>query len=473
MEPAWRIGRFTFEPRRHVLRACDGDERRIEPKAAVVLMRLVEGGGRVVTKQELFDAAWPGLIVTDEVLPNAIYQIRRALDDDARSPRYVETIPKVGYRLVASVTRHDAQQLDHAPPEERPVNDSADPSRAMLRPPVRAPRAAVLAGAVLLLVLTVALTLASTLDPAGWRAAPGPTAPSRSIGPEDLVARGWAVLDESLPGAGAEATALASAALRARPDDVDAWALLAESWCARAATGEVAAALAYGRARRAAARALAIDPDHPGALRASAAARWLGEWDWRGAESDLAAALEADSHDARSRARYAELLLMQGRTEDAQRAAARAVETDPRSIAVRLTAGLVAWMSGDLELAARHYRTVLARRPDHPAARASLAKVERPPAPPARAAPSEPEGQEVQEERLAALAAKGRVRAGHLALWFAEAGRPDEAFEWLDRAIAERDATVLFFRFDPRWDRWRDHPRYRTAMATAGLPPRS
>ena len=92
----WRIDADTNELRR-------GDAVvRVEPKVMDVLAVLVRAGGRVVMRDELLAAVWPGVVVGDEALTQAIIKLRRALGDDPRAPRYVETIPKRGYRLVAS-----------------------------------------------------------------------------------------------------------------------------------------------------------------------------------------------------------------------------------------------------------------------------------------------------------------------------------------------------------------------------------
>lgn len=61
------------------------------------------------------------------------------------------------------------------------------------------------------------------------------------------------------------------------------------------------------------------------------------------------------------------------------------------------------------------------------------------------------------------------MRPGHLALWFLESGDESSALEWLERAVDQRDPTILFFRYDRRWDRLRSDPRYRTVMDRAGL----
>jgi hypothetical protein len=66
-----------------------------------VLAVLARHAGRVVSKDDLTAAVWPGVFVSDSVLTRAIAGLRRALDDDAQRPRFIETIAKRGYRLIA------------------------------------------------------------------------------------------------------------------------------------------------------------------------------------------------------------------------------------------------------------------------------------------------------------------------------------------------------------------------------------
>ena len=75
----------------------------VTPRAFDVLMLLVRNGGRVVEKQEIFDNVWKDTFVSDNALSKVVKEIRQALDDDAANPRYIETVPKRGYRLIAQV----------------------------------------------------------------------------------------------------------------------------------------------------------------------------------------------------------------------------------------------------------------------------------------------------------------------------------------------------------------------------------
>src|SRR5271166_1321383 len=88
-------------------RRGDGaDEQRIPltPKAFAMLRYLVEHTGRLVTQDELLDAVWPDTFVQPEVLKSHIKDIRSALEDDAKNARFIETLPRRGYRFIAPVT---------------------------------------------------------------------------------------------------------------------------------------------------------------------------------------------------------------------------------------------------------------------------------------------------------------------------------------------------------------------------------
>jgi len=69
-------------------------------KTFAVLEYLAVHRGRLVPKDELLDAVWPGIVVTPSVLAGCIRELRHALGDDARAPRFVETAHRRGYRFV-------------------------------------------------------------------------------------------------------------------------------------------------------------------------------------------------------------------------------------------------------------------------------------------------------------------------------------------------------------------------------------
>jgi Tol biopolymer transport system component len=73
-----------------------------------LLMTLAAAPGRPLLRQELLETVWPDVLVNEEALSRAVSQLRRALDDDPKAPRYVQTVHKGGYCLVATVTETPA-----------------------------------------------------------------------------------------------------------------------------------------------------------------------------------------------------------------------------------------------------------------------------------------------------------------------------------------------------------------------------
>ncbi len=142
----WRVGDCLVDPAANRV-ACDDRRVHLEPRSMEVLIHLVENAGQVVSRDRLQTAIWGDVTVGDESLTNAIIKIRKALGDDARSPRYIETIPKRGYRLIAAVA---PTAPDSPAPAATGTADGRDRPRAAWR---RAAAGAVLAALVLAAVL--------------------------------------------------------------------------------------------------------------------------------------------------------------------------------------------------------------------------------------------------------------------------------------------------------------------------------
>src|SRR6202050_1828248 len=75
----------------------------LAPKPFAVLRHLVENPGRLITHDELLDAIWPETYVQPQVLRTYMLELRKLLGDDAGQPRFIQTLPKRGYRFVAPV----------------------------------------------------------------------------------------------------------------------------------------------------------------------------------------------------------------------------------------------------------------------------------------------------------------------------------------------------------------------------------
>ncbi len=98
----YAFGAFTLDVESRTL-GRDGDDVQLPSRAFDALVYLVEHRDRLVQKNELVEAVWNDVVVTDDSLIHAISVVRRALADDPNQPRYVQTVPRRGYRFVAPV----------------------------------------------------------------------------------------------------------------------------------------------------------------------------------------------------------------------------------------------------------------------------------------------------------------------------------------------------------------------------------
>ena len=124
-DDAWvRFGPYQLHPIQGLSRGTA--EVRVTPKALAVLQVLARQAGRVVTKEELFRTVWPDAAVSDATLSSCILELRKALGDDARRPRYIETLHRRGFRFIAATTLPTVSRQRDVP------NRSGDAARAAL-----------------------------------------------------------------------------------------------------------------------------------------------------------------------------------------------------------------------------------------------------------------------------------------------------------------------------------------------------
>lgn len=144
----FRLGDLEVLPSSGELRGRRGTQR-VRPLLMDILLRLAAQPGEVVRRETLLEDVWPRRMVNDEVLSRAIAELRTALGDEARDARYIETLPKIGYRLLAPV----AEIRDEAPP---PGPSSTEAPAAPPRPPQRAGYVGIAAATLLLAGLATA-----------------------------------------------------------------------------------------------------------------------------------------------------------------------------------------------------------------------------------------------------------------------------------------------------------------------------
>lgn len=112
---------FVYPEKRTLLRG--GSPVPLTPKAFDMLVFFLTHRDRVVSKEELLSHLWPDTAVEEATLAQHVYLLRRALNDSEEGPRYIETVPRRGYRFVAPVSERDDPRLERA---EAPVGTSSN-----------------------------------------------------------------------------------------------------------------------------------------------------------------------------------------------------------------------------------------------------------------------------------------------------------------------------------------------------------
>ncbi|MFU8877366.1 MAG: winged helix-turn-helix domain-containing protein [Wenzhouxiangellaceae bacterium] len=118
-ESGFHIGDYRVLADQNVVIGPDG-EARVSPRAMEVLVLLAERGGEVVSRDDFSNEVWSPSVVTDDALTRCISELRRQLGDDTGQPRFIKTVPKRGYCLIAPVS------LPETPTAAEPVQTQSE-----------------------------------------------------------------------------------------------------------------------------------------------------------------------------------------------------------------------------------------------------------------------------------------------------------------------------------------------------------
>ena len=161
---AFTAGEWLVDPRAcHMSRA--GTTVKLRPQLVDLLVCLARRHGEIVLKDEIFAEVWPGQFIADSGLSRCVAELRQLLQDDVQEPRYIETIPKRGYRLIAPVTWMSPPAPD-APATPAAQAVPATAGQAGAGPPKGRRRRASAAAAAVLLAAAIVAALVLTRTPA-------------------------------------------------------------------------------------------------------------------------------------------------------------------------------------------------------------------------------------------------------------------------------------------------------------------
>ncbi|HEY3815442.1 MAG TPA: winged helix-turn-helix domain-containing protein [Caulobacteraceae bacterium] len=307
---AWRIdpGAGSLAPR------VGGEAIRLEPRQMDLLLLLAGSGGRVVSKDEIVAQVWGGRAIGDDTLASAVSKLRKVLGA-TKTDKYIETLSKRGYRLVATVG--EGAPADAAASIHAPTNGArtAETSKA-----------------------------------------------------EALIAHGLAALKVPLPASLAEARLYFDGAIEADPTSAVAQAGLAEVYLTQSFAGVAPASVLMPAAKGAARAATALDPTLSQGFATLGAALLIGDRDFTGADEALARAVGLDPANAYAQRIRAFAFMSVGRFAEAERAARTAADLEPFSLIGRSVLLRVLTLARRWRAVVAEARSVLDRAPQSPEA---------------------------------------------------------------------------------------------------------
>src|SRR4051794_20896604 len=137
-----KIGEWLADPRDDSL-TRDAEKVKIEPRTMRLLMCLARTPGEVVSQDQLLESVWTGVVVGTASIYQSMSQLRKVLGDNEDPPRYIETVARKGYRLVATVTVPQPAPAPAPAPAPVAAPESAGPPHGVERralPPVTVAR---------------------------------------------------------------------------------------------------------------------------------------------------------------------------------------------------------------------------------------------------------------------------------------------------------------------------------------------
>ena len=287
----------------------------------------------------------------------------------------------------------------------------------------------------------------------------------------ELVARGWAHVRSGSFFEISDAVSAFQAATVIDPTFAAAYAGLAVAKVAQATNRNVLVA-AFGEAKAAALRALALDNESPDAQAALGEVMLFAEWDWIAAERSFQRALAIDPNHAHAYLRYGDLMEALGDLERGFHLKLQGLECDSTSVLAHLLIAVSCWNQRRYDDVIVWANKALDRDPQHPFAREMLGGAYWKMGDLERASELLRVG-----ENLSPVKSDGTAEPAignedfRLAIHYAEAGDLEAAFEHLRRLIDARDPALVHLAVAPQWDSFRADPRFNECLARMKLRP--
>jgi DNA-binding winged helix-turn-helix (wHTH) protein/tetratricopeptide (TPR) repeat protein len=461
----WTLNRSSSELTR------DGATQRLPPQPLAMLVELLEHPGEVVTRERLVQVLWPkGIVDFDNSLNAVVRRLRAVLGDDSEAPRYIETLPRIGYRFIGVVGARVSEAVAPAAKRRLPRWLWAVPAA--------------------LLVVAVAWGF--------WMRSDAPTrdAQSTTIDPKvrttnrrayELYLDGkFNVSRRDIVGGGI-AIERYQAALEEDPYFAEAWAALAEAYGGMGITQRTPLRETMEKARSAALRAIELDPNLAAGHSALAMVKLQYDLDLPGAEQELKAGIAADAHYSRLWHTYGLLRGYQGRMDESFEFMGRARELEPMTLLYAYSYANNLYQSRQFDQAIEFVRPLLASQPRFDQARDVMirslvakgdikAALEQVPLRHFEIPTLSDQGlvyahagmrteAQAQIDKLERRRSEGYATSYELAIIHAALGNMDDACTALRRVLEDHSMTIGWMKLDPRMDPMRKQACFKEVSA--------
>ena len=466
--PLYEFGFFRLDARERLL-SRNGEVVSITPKAFDLLLALLQQPGHLVEKEALLKAVWPDSFVEENNLADNISRLRKALGEGENGQKFIETIPKRGYRFVAEVKVRNGLEMGTAMEELTTANDARErrPTRTNFSPTPSHFKTTIRILALLLPVFVgMGLWLYFRME--------------KRLVVQQLEFKGNFYLgrwteDEIRKGIEYynRAIALDAKSASAYEGLAVGWNFLSDLHLPPRETEP--------KAQAAALKALQLDESSAAAHGTLGLIKTQYDWDWAGAEREFNRAIELAPDDNSSRQIYGWYLIAMGRFAEAQAEMKRALESDPSSEFASWGMGDSFYFARQYDQAIEQYRRAIAAEPrshwthlmlgwayeqqgKFPEAIAELKLAKRwNDIPQVRAALAHGlalAGQRAEAQTALAelldTARRRYVSPYDIALVYAGLGEKNQALFWLEKAYEDRSGWLaLWLKVDPKFDELR------------------
>jgi DNA-binding winged helix-turn-helix (wHTH) protein/Tfp pilus assembly protein PilF len=474
----------------------NGECVQVQARGLDALLLLMRKRNEVVSKAELLATIWPDTYVEESNLPVMISAIRRAIGDDGRNQKYIQTVSKFGYRFVGDVTEIRGPGLDEfAKSATDQVETSTRPREALSRGH-RYARFSVIAGcaAAALAVAFLVYRLNSSAGEGHVAAASQPPAVltgteerSRSSSRTDAemwYQKGYYAGNLQTKGGFLQSIEYYEKAIAADPGYASAYAGLARSYVK---LPSYSAKPDFERARTTALKAVSLDDGLADAHISLGMVVLIVDRNYAQAQREFRRAVALDPHSSLAEGQLALCLAAVGQSEEAVAHARRAKALDPLSVTAATDLGIVLYYSRRLSESASEFEEVLKLDPYYYRAELHLGKTylslgrfddarrvltdasflpDHDPAVDGLMAEAKARGGDVDGAKAILAALEQRARTAYvdpISIAFATVGLGylDDTLVYLRKARDERTIGAVFLKVDPRWDALHGNPEFR------------